>query len=52
MNSCGGVFHNREVITDLTWFRDVIPRSIGVRFVERKSVEAAEQNVATSTGRS
>ena len=34
---------------------DVLPAHMdknGVRFVERKSVEAAEQNVATSTGRS
>ena len=33
-NSWRGVYLNREVIIDLTWLRDVIPRSVGVRFVD------------------
>jgi len=32
--SWAAIFINREVISDLTWFRDVIPCSIGVRFVD------------------
>ena len=34
LNSSSGIPLNREVKTDLTWLRDVIPRSIGIRFVE------------------
>jgi hypothetical protein len=34
LNSWGGVYLNREVTNDLTWLRSVIPRSIGVRFVD------------------
>jgi len=33
-HSWGSVYLNREVITDLTWLRDVIPRSIGVCLVD------------------
>jgi hypothetical protein len=33
-NSWAAVYLNREVFTDLTWLRDIIPRSIGVRFVD------------------
>src|SRR6266446_2667844 len=32
-NSCGRIFYNHEVIANLTWLRDIIPCSIGVRFV-------------------
>lgn len=30
----GRIFINRDVREDLTWLRDVMPRSIGVRFVD------------------
>lgn len=30
----GYIFLNREVITDLTWFRDVLPQATGVRFIQ------------------
>ena len=34
LNLMSGVYINREVTIDLTWLRNVIPRSIGVRFVD------------------
>jgi len=48
-NGRQGVYHNREVVTDLTWLRDVIPRSIGIRFVDNMhwSDEAADMIVWT-----
>jgi len=48
-HSRAAVYHNREVFTDLMWLRDVIPRSIGVRFVDSMHWcdEAAEMVVWT-----
>lgn len=33
-NSNAGIYLNQEVIRDLSWFASIIPRSIGVRFVD------------------
>ncbi|KAM5539534.1 hypothetical protein V8D89_006806 [Ganoderma adspersum] len=31
----GSVYLNREVVSDLTWFRDLLPSAVGVRFVDQ-----------------
>jgi len=48
-NSRAVVFLNREVTIDLTWLRDVMPRSVGVRFMDSMhwSDDAADMVVWT-----
>lgn len=40
---------NREVITDLTWFRDVLPQAIGVRFIENGRWPDSAANLTIQT---